>query len=114
MTVRGHVFGVEVVETNLERAKGLMSRLYLAPDRGMVFAYDREQLLNFWMKNTLLSLDIVFLDAQKKVVSIQRNALPCKADPCWLYPSGAPAQYILELNAGMADRIHLSIGDQMY
>ena len=112
--MRDQTFGVEVMKSSVDQARGLMSRLYLAPDRGMIFAYDRERPLTFWMKNTMLPLDIIFFDARKKVVDMKKNAVPCKVDSCLLYPSQVPAQFVLELNAGTADRIHLSVGDQMY
>lgn len=114
VVLRGESFGVEVMDDGFERRNGLMSRLYLAPDRGMIFVYDSEQPLTFWMKNTFLPLDIIFLDARRRVVNIQKNAVPCKIDSCSLYPSVVPAQFVVELNAGTADRIHLSVGDQMY
>ena len=102
------------MRSDFDRARGLMARLYMPEDRGMIFVYDQEEPRAFWMKNTILPLDMVFMDAGKKVVEIKKNILPCKLDPCPTYLSVASAQFVLELNAGTADRIGLSIGDQMY
>ena len=84
-----------------ERSQGRMFRESLAPDHGMLFLFpvDSPEVLSFWMKNTLIPLDIIFFDAQGKVLS-WTTMEPCEADPCQRYASGVPATYALEVNAG--------------
>lgn len=106
-------FAVEVADDEAERAQGLMSRLYMSSNRGMIFLYPQERPLAFWMKNTRLSLDIIFFDASGRVVDIKNNVPPCQYDPCPTYPSQKPAVTVLELNAGVARQIGLKIGDSM-
>ncbi len=103
-------FNVQVADTENERRTGLMMRKSMRPGEGMVFLFDAEQPLSFWMKNTLMPLDIIFIDKDWKVVSIQKGAQPCKADPCPLYPSGGPAKYVLEINAGLSDKLNIAPG----
>ncbi len=109
----GHRFEVEVATTNQTRARGLMDRTELAADRGMLFVFARQMPQVFWMKNTLVALDILYFDKDRKLVSMQLDAPPCKADPCPTFPSYAPALYVLELPAGTAARIGAAKGDRM-
>lgn len=104
-------FRVQVADTFNTRAMGLMFRKEMPQDEGMVFLFETEQPLNFWMKNTLIPLDIVYMDKNWKVVSIQKNAQPCKADPCTFYPSKENARYVLEINAGLSDKLGIQEGD---
>ena len=103
-------FMVEIADSSVEREYGLMCRRALAPDRGMLFVFDRPEPQAFWMRNTLIALDIVYLDARGRVVSISRNARPLDETPL---PSGGASQYVLEIAAGRATQIGLQIGDQV-
>jgi uncharacterized membrane protein (UPF0127 family) len=98
----GVVIKLELAISQEEISQGLMFRPSLAADRGMLFLFEEERLPSFWMKNTLIALDIVFLDALGLVVDITRDAQPCKAEPCPQYLSKAPALAVLELAAGSA------------
>ncbi len=110
----GHRYSVEVAATDEERARGLMFRDQLATDHGMLFIHDAEEPQSYWMKNTRIPLDILYFDNARKLVSQQRDVPPCTlGDACPPYPSGAPARYVLELNAGEAARIGLSEGTVM-
>ncbi|HET7268850.1 MAG TPA: DUF192 domain-containing protein [Oleiagrimonas sp.] len=109
----GHEFSIELATTPAMRARGLMERTHLAPDHGMLFVFSHQAPKTFWMKNTLIPLDILFFDKHRKLVSMQLNAPPCKADPCPTYPSNKPALYVLELAAGTAIRIGANVGDTM-
>jgi len=102
-------FQVELALTPKQRAQGLMFRETLADDAGMLFLFDREAPLTFWMKNTIVSLDIIYLDKNGRVVSIAPDAEPFSTDPI---PSGAPAAGVLEVVAGTAQR--LGIDDNAY
>lgn len=108
-----HHFSVELATTNAMRARGLMDRTQLAADHGMLFVFARQAPQTFWMKDTLIPLDILYFDKDRKLVSMQLNVPPCKADPCPIYPSNKPAKYVLELQAGMAVRIGASVGDEL-
>ncbi len=93
---------VEVADDEGERATGLMYRTQMDENRGMLFVFENAQPMGFWMKNTLIPLDMIFIDQDQKISSIQKNAIPCQADPCKVYSSSQPALYVLEVNAGFA------------
>ncbi|HET7932147.1 MAG TPA: DUF192 domain-containing protein [Rhodanobacteraceae bacterium] len=111
VVLAGHRFSVEVAATPAEQAHGLMDRTSMPADHGMLFVFREDMPRTFWMKNTLIPLDMLFFDSQYRLVAIQANAQPCKANPCRLYPSEVPARYVLELNAGAAARIGAHQGD---
>lgn len=107
----GKRYTVELASNDAERERGLMFRKRLDADRGMLFVHDREEPLAYWMKNTLIPLDILFFDNQRRLVAQQRDVPPCTlGDACPPYPSDAPARYVLELNAGQAEKLHLQDG----
>ena len=106
-----HVYTIEVASDDASRAHGLMERPKMDADHGMLFVFDDDAPRVFWMKNTLIPLDMLFFDADNKLVSIQHDVQPCVADPCPGYSSGAPARYVLELNAGEAKKLGLTSGD---
>lgn len=112
--VGGERFIVEIAATDEERARGLMFRDQLPSGAGMLFIHDREEPQAYWMKNTLIALDILYFDRDRRLVSQQRDVPPCSAGfRCPSYPSGAPALYVLELNAGEAARLQLEDGALM-
>ncbi|NIP38434.1 MAG: hypothetical protein GWM89_05135 [Candidatus Dadabacteria bacterium] len=105
----GVVIEAEVVK---DKAKGLQNRNYLCPECGMLFIFEAEGLHSFWMKDTLLSLTLVWMDKQGKVVHIVRAAEPCKyeSDPrreCEVYIPGSKAKYVLELLPGADSSIKI-------
>ncbi|BCX13894.1 MAG: hypothetical protein KatS3mg085_426 [Candidatus Dojkabacteria bacterium] len=101
---------VEIADDNTERQRGLMFRDYLPEDAGMLFVFEKEQTLNFWMKNTYIPLDIIFLDADKKVVKIHTNTMPNQTTE--IYSSEKPAKYTLEVNAFWTEKNGIKIGDR--
>lgn len=112
--IGGQRYQVEIADDDAERARGLMFRDDMPADRGMVFVHDSEDLQAYWMKNTKIPLDILYFDSKRRLVSQQRNVPPCSAgDRCPPYPSEAPARYVLELNAGQAERLKLENGVEM-
>jgi uncharacterized membrane protein (UPF0127 family) len=79
----------------------------------MLFVFPHSGPQAFWMKNTLIPLDILYFDTNRRLVSMQLDVPPCRADPCPTYPSEAPALYVLELSAGSAQRMGVRRGDEL-
>ena len=102
----------EVADDNDERAKGLMFREKLEENNGMIFIFEQENEIAFWMKNTLIPLDIIFIGKDFKIVDI-KNAVPCKQDPCQLYKPQKSAQYVLEVNSGFAEKNGIKVNDEV-
>ena len=110
----GTRYQVELATDDASRARGLMFRDQMAEDHGMLFIHDRQELQAYWMKNTRIALDILYFDDQRKLVSQQRDVPPCSAgDRCPPYPSSGPARYVLELNAGQAQKLGLQDGAEL-
>lgn len=103
-------FKVEIADSEMEREYGLMCRRALSPDRGMLFLFARETPQMFWMRNTLIPLDIIYIGADGRVVSISRNVQPLDESGA---PSAGPAKFVLELAAGRAAQIGLLPGDRV-
>lgn len=112
LDLHGHAFHVELATNDAQREHGLMDRTTLAPDHGMLFVFPYDAPQSFWMKNTLIPLDILFFDKDRKLVSMQLDVPPCKSDPCPVYPSGKPVVYVLELAAGTAAQLGITTGDR--
>ncbi|MDD5564173.1 MAG: DUF192 domain-containing protein [Thermoanaerobaculaceae bacterium] len=93
---------LELALTDQEKALGLMYRDSLPADAGMLFLFSADQPLPFWMKNTFIPLDLVWLDKDGKVVDVHADTPPCRADPCPSYVSIGPARTVLEVNGGFA------------
>jgi uncharacterized membrane protein (UPF0127 family) len=104
---RTHNFRVELAQTPQEQARGLMFRTEMGPDEGMIFPYDPPRVLSFWMKNTVLSLDLVFIGPDHRVINIAANAVPYSEQSI---VSDAPAIATLELNAGRAKALNIVPG----
>jgi len=102
---------VEVASDDPTREQGLMYRDHMAEDRGMIFLFPQAGDYPFWMKNTLIPLDMIWIDADHRIVHIAHDVPPCKADPCPNYPPNAKASSVLELAAGVAAKPHLRDGD---
>lgn len=110
----GQRYQVELAQDEATRARGLMFRDEMAADHGMLFIHEREEPQAYWMKNTKIALDILYFDSQRRLVSQQRDVPPCTlGDGCPPYPSTAPARYVLELNAGQANRLQLKDGTEL-
>jgi uncharacterized membrane protein (UPF0127 family) len=103
-----HEFLVEIARTEAQREHGLMFRRSMPQDRGMLFGFESERPVAMWMKNTYLPLDMIFIGRGGKVVGLAENTEPLSEK---VIPSGAPAISVLEVNAGVAARIGLKVGD---
>ena len=107
----GTEVAVEIAATDPARMRGLMFRQSLAEGEGMIFVFPKAGFYPFWMKNTLIPLDMLWLDPEGRVVSIAPSVPPCKGDPCPEYPPSAEALYVLEVTSGFAGRHSLKVGD---
>jgi len=103
-------FKVEIADTPEKREIGLMYRKDLAADRGMIFIFARESPQSFWMKNTPIPLDMLFISADKKVVGIVEQAAPFTLDPRGV---ATPSQFVLEINGGLSKRYQIRAGDSV-
>lgn len=111
LSLANHTFTVEIANTDSEREIGLMHRTELPADHGMLFVFDEPRQVSFWMKNTLTPLDILYFDADRKLMQIYANTPPCKQSECETYPSTSQSiQYALELPAGTVKQIGAKIG----
>lgn len=107
----GYVVNVEIAADDATRAQGLMFRDRLRDGTGMLFFFPETGEQAFWMKNTLIPLDMIWIDEQKRIVHVKTDVPPCQADPCPSYAPGVPARYILEVAAGIARQHHLAPGN---
>ena len=104
------VFRIEVAVTPEQKTTGLMFRREMAADAGMLFPYDRPQIITMWMRNTYLPLDMVFIGADGRVINVAERTVP---ESLATIPSGGPALGVLEVNAGTAARLHIKPGDRV-
>ena len=102
-----HPFTVEVARSEAQQAQGLMNRETLAPNRGMIFPYNPPVAASFWMKNTLIPLDMVFIRADGTVARIEANTAPLSLDPV---PAGEPVGAVLELAGGRSAELGITAG----
>lgn len=107
-----HRVKVEVVTEPAEQARGLMYRRSLGKDSGMLFIFRQEGPQSFWMKNTLIPLDMIFISKDLVIVDIA-TMQPCASYPCPSYTSRQPVLYVLEVNAGYCRSRNISIGDKV-
>jgi uncharacterized membrane protein (UPF0127 family) len=106
-----HAFHVEIANNDATRERGLMDRRFMAADHGMLFEFDREEPVAFWMKNTYIPLDMIFITPSGVVTHIATNAEPLSER---VIPSGGPSIGVLEVNGGVAASIGLKVGDKVH
>jgi uncharacterized membrane protein (UPF0127 family) len=105
-----HTFAVEMAVTPEDQARGLMFRRELPEGQGMLFDFQREQPATFWMKNTYVSLDMIFIRADGRILRIAENTVPLSEA---LVPSGGPVRAVLEVVAGTARKLGIAPGDRV-
>ncbi|MGO1117367.1 DUF192 domain-containing protein [Rhodovibrionaceae bacterium A322] len=105
-----HSFSVEVAQTSEQMAQGLMYRQDLAPDAGMIFLHKRAKIAAMWMKNTFISLDMLFIDSKGRVQKIAKRTVPLSEKTI---ASNRRVLAVLELKGGTADRLGLAVGDRV-
>ncbi|HYO78627.1 MAG TPA: DUF192 domain-containing protein [Thermoanaerobaculia bacterium] len=109
----GFVVNVEIAADDELRAQGLMYRDHLRPGTGMLFLFAEDEEHAFWMKNTVIPLDMVWIDANQRVVAVKYNVPPCKVENCPSYPPGVLSRYVLEVAGGVAQQHGIKAGDQL-
>lgn len=114
-TPNGDNIFAEIADTPAKRAEGLMGRTNLSPDHGMLFTFSEPGHWTFWMKNTKISLDILWLDTDGKVVHLEFKVPICTRtdEGCPRYHPSKKALYVLELRAGMAERLEIHKGTEL-
>jgi uncharacterized protein len=105
-----HVFEVELANTDEQRARGLMFRRELPEGQGMLFDFGREAPVTMWMRNTYISLDMIFIRSDGRILRIAENTVPLSEA---IIPSGGPVKAVLEVVAGTARRLGIAPGDQV-
>lgn len=109
--LKGQRFFVEIADNDEERARGLMFRDTMEHDHGMLFLFETQERQAFWMRNTRIPLDIFYFDKERRLVSTAAGVPPCTTQQCPSYPSTGPAQFVLELNAGLSRELKTAPGD---
>ena len=109
----GRLLQVEIADTPETRARGYMFREALSDREGMVFLMEQIDFHSFWMKNCRIALDIIWLDEKWRIVHVAKNLPPCLQDPCPSYQPMQMALYALEVQAGLAERERLRLGDSL-
>ena len=105
---------VEIADSKEERVRGLMFREKLEKDKGMLFVFEQEDIHPFWMENTRIPLDMIWISKDKEIVFISKNVQPCADDGiCPTITPDEDALYVLEINAGAADKIGIKVGDRI-
>lgn len=109
----GFSLTAELAVTDQERQLGLMFREKIDWDQGMLLVFKREGIYHIWMKNMKYSIDILWLDKEKRIVHIETNVPPCRKEPCPSYAHSNPALFVLELKAGIVDKHQLKLYDKI-
>ena len=104
------VIDIEIADTDYDRQLGLMKRVSMEEKQGMLFIFPDDTMQSFWMRNTLISLDMIFINSNKTIVTIHKNT---KVLSDQSYPSSAPARYVLEVSAGFTDKHNILVGDKI-
>ena len=107
------VYSVELARTPAEQAQGLMFRESLPEKTGMLFLFPDRDTHHFWMKNTMIPLDMIWLDGAGKVIFVSADTPPCRADPCPSYGPEVPATSVLEIAGGMAKKERVTVGSSL-
>jgi len=109
----GAVYRLELALTAEAQAQGLMYRESLPEATGMLFVFPEDAPHHFWMMNTMIPLDMIWMDASGKVLFVSADTPPCKADPCATYGPDAPARQVLEIAGGLAAKEKVTVGSQV-
>lgn len=111
LSINNTHFKIEKAETIAQKTVGLMYRQSLKENRGMLFIYPTETYTAFWMKNTYIPLDMIWIDKDKKIVDITHNAQPCATENCSTYTTDNKILYVLEVKGGVSKKFGFKKGD---
>ena len=111
--LKGQRYDVELAMDDDSRIRGLMFRDEMPQTHGMLFVFEQQQPLAFWMRNTRIPLDILYFDDSLRLISVAAGVPPCTTQQCPSYPSKAPGRFVLELNAGQARALGTKAGDTL-
>ncbi len=106
-----HTFEISIADTPEKRAKGLMHVKNMPDNNGMLFKFESPRVINMWMKNTYIPLDMIFINENHIVIGIAKNTTPHSLENI---SSKKPAMYVLEINGGLSDKYNIKIGDKVY
>ncbi|MGE5415060.1 MAG: DUF192 domain-containing protein [Syntrophomonadaceae bacterium] len=109
----GALYRLELALTPEDQAQGLMYRESLPANSGMLFIFPTDEPHHFWMKNTMIPLDMIWMDASGKVLFVSADTPPCKADPCPTYGPDGPARQVLEIAGGLAAKEKVTVGSTL-
>ncbi|MFA6097472.1 MAG: DUF192 domain-containing protein [Candidatus Paceibacterota bacterium] len=109
--IENNCFSAEIADTSQERERGLMNRVALKENGGMLFVFEKEDVYKFWMKNTLIPLDMIWIGNDNKIIFIKENAQPCKTEACESFGPDGKARYVFEINGGLAKLRGINVGD---
>ncbi|MGA9293594.1 MAG: DUF192 domain-containing protein [Ignavibacteriaceae bacterium] len=101
---------IQIANTDFDRQLGLMFRKSMSENQGMLFIFPQESVQSFWMRNTYISLDMIFVNADKKIVTIHKNTKTLSDQS---YRSTGPAKYVIEVDAGFSDKFNIKVGDKI-
>ena len=108
----GHCIFVEIAQADEELQRGLQDRKSLGEENGMLFIFPQPGIYGFWMKDTLIPLDIIWLNEERKVIYVAESVPPCPNEPCATYGPAQESRYVLEINSGGAKHRGIRTGDQ--
>lgn len=109
--LKNNCFLVELAKTAEARSQGLAGRQSLEKDKGMLFIFEQEGTYPLWMKDALITLDIIWIDKDRKIVFINKNSQPCDTADCPIINPENKAKYVLEINAGICEKMGIRTGD---
>ena len=101
---------IQIADTDFDRQLGLMFRKSMSENKGMLFIFPQESIQSFWMRNTYISLDMIFLNADKKIITIHKNTKTLSDQS---YRSTGPAKYVIEVDSGFSDKFNIKVGDKV-
>ena len=113
ITIGGKKISVEIADTPDKRALGLSYRDNIDTADGMLFIFESQGIYSFWMKNTKIPLDIIWINKDLEVVDIKKNVQPCVSEKCESYSSTFDSLYVLEINSGLTEKYGIKIGDKL-
>jgi len=107
-------FDVKIADTFSDRRTGLMHVDSMPENAGMLFVFEESRVESFWMKNTLIPLDIIYMDSHYRIVHIVKDVQPCNVDKCPSFSSVYPVKYVLEINGGLCDKLGIDVSNVGY